>query len=214
MKNNGNLKNSLVLQSFAPLFFLLFIKHFYCQMPKLAVAFFKGVSSDFSATITRVWEHPMFWDMLIVLISTAWIIATIIIGLGFCGMQHAGFRSAGEMIVISEEKNDVGITFLVSFVFPLLVDDVTSLRDFLFFASMLTIVVLLLIRSNLFYQNPILSFLGYRIYRFKFSNPASDIQQSQKDKEFIGITHGKPICIEAAIKRKYIADDVFMIYND
>ena len=119
----------------------------------------------------------------------------------------------GENVVVSDDKKDAGISFLVTFVLPLLVDEVTGLREFIFFLTMLTMVLCLLIRSNLFYQNPLLTLLGYRICTFKVIDPAKDLQPYAK-MELIGITRGKPISHEAPIKRKYIADNVFLIYND
>lgn len=53
--------------------------------------------------------------------------------------------------------------------------------------------------------------MRYRTFSFKFLNPNRDIKYP--DKIYIGITHGKQITEEAVIKRKYISDDVFVIYN-
>lgn len=73
-------------------------------------------------------------------------------------------------------------------------------------------VIALLINSNTFYQNPVLSAMKYRTFTFKFVNPASDINHSNRI--YVGITHGVPIVEDAVIKRKYISDGVFLIYND
>ena len=213
MKENINLKRSLILQSFAPLFLLLFIKHFYFRMPILVTKFFECLRVSGIVAVSKAVNHPLFWDLLISAICLIWFLVTLCIWIGFRDLQKAGFRSAGENIVVSEEKRDVGISFLVSFVLPLLVDDVSNLRAFIFFSVMLIMVIGLLIRSNLFYQNPILTLLGYKVCSFKFVDPAKDVEEFAY-KEFIGITLGKPITADAAIKRKYIADDVFMIFND
>jgi hypothetical protein len=73
-------------------------------------------------------------------------------------------------------------------------------------------VIMLLSRSNTFYQNPVLAAMKYRTFSFKFLNPDNDI--INPDRIYIGITNGKPIAEEAVIKRKYISDGVFVIYND
>ena len=213
MKENPSLKKSLVLQSFSPLFFLLLIKHIYWRMPALIAEFFSALRIDVLKAVQHATEHPLFWDMVIVAISLLWLVMTVLVVFGFRGIQHSGFVSRGENIVVCDDKKDVGISFLVSFVLPLLVDEVTGMREFIFFMTMLVLVLRLLIRSNLFYQNPILTLLGYRVCTFKVLNPAQDLQP-YTDKEFIGITHGKPVAHETPIKRKYIADDVFLIYND
>ena len=46
----------------------------------------------------------------------------------FKSMQMSGFVDAGEEIVIEEEITDSGITFFMTFVLPLLLDDVETLR--------------------------------------------------------------------------------------
>lgn len=213
LKENPALKKSLVLQSFAPLFFLLLIKHAYLRMPMLIVKFFTVLRSDGLQAIKFAIDHPLLWDLVIVSISLCWLFLTALVVFGFKGIQSSGFISNGENVVVSEEKRDVGISFLVSFVLPLLVDEVMCIRDFFFFSTMLVLVLCLLIRSNLFYQNPILTLLGYRVCSFKVIDPAADLLPYE-GKEFIGITYGKPITDQAPIKRKYIADDVFLIYND
>lgn len=191
MKENISLKRSLILQSFAPLFILLFIKHFYFCMPSLFLIFVKSLKYHRVLAFKMAFEHPLFWDAVLASISAGWLILTLIISLGFRGIQNSGFASKGENIVVSENKSDVGISFLVSFVLPLLVDEVASLRDFIFFLVLLAMVIILLTRSNLYYQNPVLSFLGYKVCTFAIVNPAKDVEEFVENKEFIGITRGK-----------------------
>lgn len=214
MKENLSLKKSLILQSFAPLFILLFIKHFHFSMPGLIINFIRCLKKLGFQAVEVAITHPRFWDLVLTLISAGWLLATICIMLGFSSIQKAGFISKGESITLVEEKSDVGITFLVSFVLPLLVDDVTCLRNFLFFTTLMCMVINLLVRSNLYYQNPILSLFGYKVCTFQITNPGSDIREFAIQRSFIGITRGKRVSDKATIKRKYIADDVFMIYND
>lgn len=80
------------------------------------------------------------------------------------------------------------------------------------FLLLLSTVIVVLIDSDTFYQNPVLSVMKYRMFTFKFVNPASDIKHSNR--VYVGITHGAPIADDAVIKRKYISDGVFLIYND
>ena len=54
--------------------------------------------------------------------------------------------------------------------------------------------------------------MKYRTFTFKFVNPASDINHSERI--YVGITKGVPIEENAVIKRKYISGGVFLIYND
>ena len=101
---------------------------------------------------------------------------------------------------------------MASFVLPLLFDDVGTLNGFIVFGLLLIMMVILLVKSNLFYQNPVLTILGYRVFEFQFVNPYFDIEK--ENKTYIGITKGKMITEKATIRRKPIADDVFIIFNE
>jgi hypothetical protein len=209
---NLNLKRSFVIQSFAPLFLLLTIKHLDLELYfELIGKFIKIISKEGTEAFVIAIHHPSFGGFVISLIGLAWLVCAILIALGFNGMQNSGFKLAGEQIIIDEINNDNGATFLVTYVLPLLTDDVASLRGLTVFLTMLIMVIMLLSRSNTFYQNPVLAAMKYRTFSFKFMNPDSDITNA--DKVYIGITRGSPISEEIVIKRKYISDGVFVIYN-
>lgn len=210
---NLNLKKCLVMQSFAPLFLLLFIKHFELSLySKLVHRFFELLFNTGIRAFSVAINHVSFGGFVISIISTIWLIITIAIALGFTGMQKAGFRSTGEKIIIEDSPNDSGATFLVTYVLPLLTDDVESVRGLIVFLMMLIMIVLLLTRSNIFYQNPVLSAMKYRTFSFKFLNPSNDI--AYPERTYIGITYKTSIAEDAVIKRKYISDGVFVVYND
>lgn len=212
-KENLSLKRSLVFQSFAPLFLLLTIKHLDFNAYWLLICKFIGTfAKDGLGAFGVAIKNAVFGGFVISTIGIVWLFMTIIIAFGFNGMQKAGFKSAGEQIIIEEAPNDSGATFLVTYVLPLLTDDLDSIRGLIVFLTMLIMVITLLTSSNTFYQNPVLSAMKYRTFSFKFKNPDTDIRHP--DKIYIGITHGTPIAEEAVIKRKYISDGVFVIYND
>ena len=52
----------------------------------------------------------------------------------------------------------------------------------------------------MFYQNPILTLLGYKVCVFKVLDPALDLQP-YANREFIGITYGRPITDQVPIER-------------
>lgn len=213
MSENLNLKKSLVMQSFAPLFLLLIIKYLDINVyTKLAISFFQILVEEGPVAFNIAISHDLFGGFVVSLIGVIWIFSTIIIALGFNGIQKAGFKSAGERVIIDNITNDNGATFLVTYVLPLLTDDLSSFRGLIVFLTMLIMVIMLLSRSNTFYQNPVLAAMRYRTFSFKFLNPDNDIKYP--DKIYIGITQGKSITEEATIKRKYISDDVFVVYNE
>ena len=212
-KENLNLKRSLVLQAFAPLFLLLTIKHLDVVLHwNLIVKFLHACKTIRIDTIRTSVHHPSFGGFVVSVIGVIWLIVTIAIAMGFDGMQKSGFKSAGEKIVIDDSPNDGSATFLVTYVLPLLTDDVETIRGLIVFLTMLAMVILLLTHSNTFYQNPVLAAMKYRTFTFKFMNPANDI--TYPERTYIGITHGVGITEGAVIKRKYISDGVFVVYND
>lgn len=209
MQEDKKLKFFLVLQSFFPLFLLILIQHI--GHWDLVWRFIIGIIHCDWSVFGKMVKSPALGDVVISLFSILWIVITVIVVIGFDNFQNSSFASHGETIIIESEKKDSGVTFLVTFVLPLLVDDVATLRGFLFFGTLLVMVILLFIRSDLFYQNPVLAALHYRVYEFKFCTPYTDVEEN---KNYIGMTRYKLPSEQVAIKRKYIADNVFIIYNE
>jgi len=209
MQEDKKLKRFLVLQSFCPLFLLILIQH--VGHKDLIFRFFGGIIHGDWSVIGRAWKSSFLGDVVITALCIAWLLITAFVTLGFKNLQSSGYDHHGEMIAIGSEKKDSGVTFFVTFVFPLLVDDVSTPRRFIFFIVLLTMVIILLMRSDLFYQNPVLAALRYKTYEFQFVTPYQDVQEK---KTYIGLSKGGLPFEGAAIKRKYISDDVFLIYND
>ena len=209
LKEDKKLKLLLVLQSFCPLFLLIFIK--YVGNGELVFRFFAGLCHCDWSVIGKACKSSSLGNVVITALCVAWFLITAIVALGFKKLQSGGYDHNGEMIVIGSEKKDSGVTFLVTFILPLLVEDVSTLREFTFFIVLLAMVILLLMRSDLFYQNPVLVALKYKTYEFQFVNPYKDVREN---KTYIGLSKGDIPSDKEIIKRKYIADDVFLIYND
>lgn len=207
------LKRSLVLQSFAPLFVLLAIIFFNpTKFWHLTVSFVKLFSDKGMVAVTTVVANKNFGSFLVFMISLMWLLVTFIVAIEFKEMQKSGFRSAGEKILIVGSPDTGNGIFLVNYILPLMINDVSSVKKLLFFLLLLSTVIVVLIDSDTFYQNPVLSAMKYRTFTFKFVNPTSDIKHSNRI--YVGITHGAPIAEDAVIKRKYISDGVFLVYND
>lgn len=210
LKDDRKLKVYLVLQSFCPLFILLLIRHIGAY-GSLIIKFIKGPFWGEGSVWKKVCDCDVLGDVVITAICITWLIGTIIVGLGFKNLQHVGYDHYGETIIVKEEKKDSGVNFLVSFVLPLLMDDVTTFRGFLFFALLLSMVICLVMRTDMFYQNPVLAALKYKVYTFQFNNPYNDVDENR---EYIGITKGNIPDSKVNIKRRYIADGVFIITDD
>lgn len=212
-KDNLTLKRSLILQSFAPLFLLLTIKHLNISLyGNLILKFIDACKTIGIGVFNVVIHHSALGGFIVSILGIVWLIVTVIIALGFNGIQRSGFISAGEKIKIEDSPSDGGATFLVTYVLPLLTDNVDSIRGLIVFLTMLAMVILLLTHSNTFYQNPVLSAMKYKTFSFEFLNPSSDI--THPERVYIGITRSITIAEDTIIKRKYISDGVFVIYND
>ncbi len=202
------LKRFLVLQSFAPLFILLLIKHF--VDPILILRFFQQVFHNPATVLAKATHHAEFGNLLISAMCITWMLLTLLVSRGFKDLQNYGLVAHGESIILVEQKQDSSLTFLMTFILPLLVDNVDTIRGFVFFVALLLMVMILLMKSNLFYQNPVLAVLGYKVYAFKVLDPSADLDE---DKVYIGLTKGNGVTDKAVIKRKHIADDVYLVYN-
>lgn len=211
-QENIALKKCFIIQSFAPLFLLLTIKYLNLEYYLYLIRkFFDCLISNGLIAIKYAVNNPHFGGLVVSILGIIWMLLAIAIALGFKGVQKAGFKSVGERIIIEDSPNDSGATFLVTYVMPLITDDIESLRGLIVFGTMLIMVILLLSRSNTFYQNPVLVAMKYRSFSFKFIDPDKDI--AFPDKIYIGITRGMAVEENSIIKRKYISDGVFVIYN-
>lgn len=213
MKSNLRIKRSLIIQSFAPLFLLLMIKHWnLCLYVTLIKKFLCEITQSIYSALDKTIHHAEFGNFFVFTLGVVWVVIAISIALGFRGIHSSGFTSAGEKIIVADTETEGSAVFLVTYVLPLFTDDVSTWNRLIVFLLMLIMVIVLLNNSKNFYQNPILTILKYKTYSFKFLNPETDIENPES--EYICITRGKGISEEATIKRKYIADGVFLIYND
>lgn len=153
-------------------------------------------------------KHDELLTYIVVLICIVWITLSIIAYLYFEHFQTAGFQEDDEM-EIKHYTTDTGLGFFMTFILPLVLDDLGNLRGFSVFIVLILLVIILMSRTNLYYQNPVLIILGYTTFSFEIKNPQDE---RMKNKDYIGITKGK-IDSDRVIKYQHIADDVFVIHN-
>ncbi|HKM04991.1 MAG TPA: hypothetical protein VJZ04_10500 [Lachnospiraceae bacterium] len=208
-EENLELKKKLILQSFLPLFILILIKYFDYRAIVSAIHFIQHLSRGEFAIIFNIWGNQFVLLFVVMVVSIIWIFSGIIAIWQFKNVQTSGFVDAGEKIDIDEELTDSGITFFVSFVLPLLIDDIGSIQGFLVFSGILGLVILLMWKTNLYYQNPVLTILGYKVYKFHFINPS---RNGCKEKEYIAVCKSK-LVKEKIVEWKYISDNVCVMYN-
>ena len=212
---NTKLKCGLITQSLSPVFVLLVIRHFHSEYLHLSMRFFTRLLKEPCMAASTAWNHEMLGEMILFLLGIVWIIRSALYIPAFAGTQDHGFHSHGEQIVSVEEKRDAAASFLMTFILPLLIDELTTPQYWISYLMVIGVVFAVLYQSNLYYQSPVLAILKYHVYEFKVMNPVeTDREGFKHDKTYIGITRGRGITDDAVIKWKKISDDVFLIYNE
>lgn len=212
---NLKLKRGLITQSLSPVFVLLVIRHFHCEYTHLICRFFDYLLKDPCMAMTTAWCHEMLGELLIFFIGILWIIRSLLYIPAFAGTQNHGFHSHGEQTISVEEKRDAAASFLMTFILPLLIDELTTPQYWISYLLVIVVVYAVLYQSNLYYQSPVLAILKYHVNEFKVLNPdETDPEGFKNEKIYIGITRGNGLTDDAVIKWKKIADDVYLIYNE
>lgn len=210
MRENLQLKKSLIIQSFAPLFFILLIKYFKIEILHLLGIFFSTVTTSPSITVRKAIQHSLFINTILEMICLIWIIYSVLGILKFNHYQTKNFESQGESLTDIKKIENTSMSFFMTYILPLTLDNLDTFNGLLVFFSLLGIIFILMWKTNLYYQNPILTILGYDIFSFQFETTQIIAYQ---DKHFIGITR-EIICENKSIKRQKIADNVFLIYKE
>ena len=210
MNDNLSLKRTLIMQSFAPLFFILFIKYFDLAIFKLLKMFCINCICSPKETFIKAITHPLFITFLLEIFCLLWVIYSIYGIKKFTVSQRAEFISEGESLINIEKLSDSGVTFFMTYVLPMAMDDLNTIRGIIVFIILITMLFALMWKTNLYYQNPVLTILGYEVFSFRFETTQLD---RYKNKECIGITRGN-IEIGYTIKRKKISDNVFLVYEN
>ena len=211
MTNNLHLKRGLIIQSLSPVFFLLIIRHLHLDYWHLVCRFLSCIAISPGETIMKAFMHPRFGELLVVICGFILCFDSVISIPAFKGVQEAGFESHGEMVNVIGEQKDAAASFLMTFILPLLIDELGSPQYWVSYVFLIAVVCAVLCQSNLYYQSPVLAIFGYRVFKFKVLNPADRLEENR---EYIGITKKNMITEEAAIIWKHISDDVFLVYNE
>ena len=210
VESNPSMKRILIMQSFAPLFLILFVKYFDVELLHLTVLFIKKFSAMPEKTWMKAVRHPLFITMLLEMFCLLWILYSFYGIRRFSMSQRYNFTSAGEALTGITKISDSGVTFFMTYVLPMALDDLNTFRGTVVFGILMAMLFLLMWKTNLYYQNPVLTVLGYEVFTFEFETTLMD---EYRGKECIGITRGT-VEKNHSIKRKLITDNVFLIYED
>ena len=204
MKENKYLKWLLIVQSFLPLFFLVIIRWFSKARVKLVHKFVSElVRGNFKAIGTALNHSEIYATILLCFCAIMFMF-----GLGiyffFKKSQSFGFQEEEKKIVIDADVTENSVAFFVTYITPLVLDDIDESRGFFSFITIAALLILLMRNTNLYYQNPFLTILGYRSFYFHF-----DGEEGLGD---VAITRGD-FDASKLIKRKRISDNVYLVYN-
>lgn len=210
MPDNISMKKKLIMQSFMPLFLILFIKYYDVKLIDISIRFFAQLIKTPKQAIIDVVNDDLFITLLFELFCLIWIIYSLYSIVVFSEIQRANFVSQGESLIDIEKLQDSGIGFFMTYVLPMAMDDLNTKRGLVIFVILIIMLFRLMWKTNLYYQNPILTILGYEVFSFRFDTTMNEAYQNR---ECIGITRGN-VRSEQSIKRQKISDNVFLIYED
>lgn len=212
MTENVSMKRALIMQSFAPLFLILFVKYFDYNLFYLCNKFFRIFLKKPDLAFIKSLGHPLFVTAILEIFCLLWIVYSLYSIRSFEKNQRFNFISEGELLINIQKISDSGVTFFMTYVLPMAMDDLNTWRGIIVFVILMAILFSLMWKTNLYYQNPVLTVLGYEIFSFEFETTQA---KEYKEKECIGITRGAgAVDSEHSIKRQHISDNVFLVYRD
>ena len=204
MKENKYLKWLLIVQSFLPLFFLVIIRCYSKSRRRMILDFLLELLHGNFEIIGTSLKHPEIFATSLLCFCTVMFVFGLFIYLFFKKNQSFGFQEEGKKIVIDADVTENSVTFFVTYITPLVLDDIDEGRGFFSFTTIVALLILLMRNTNLYYQNPFLTILGYRSFYFHF--------EGEDGMGNIAITRNK-FDTSKLIKRKRISDNVYLVYN-
>lgn len=167
-KSNKHLKAKLLIQSLSPMTLLAFLKN----CPKSLLAYLGLFPASFPMRdgvplpfIAYFLEN--FWLILLLALCLLWTLAGICSVLPLFAFGYTGKEGSYDITGI-KENSEASLSFLLTFILPLVTSWQSSRREMLLFVLLLLGIILLLWRTNLFYDNPVMTILGYHVYQFSF----------------------------------------------
>lgn len=208
-RENKKLKWKLIIQSFFPLSLLVIIKNLTPEILQNLINFFRKLFRGKISVLLDLYDNPHTWIFLVILIFLLVAISGYIAIWQFKEVQFSGFTDAGEKVKIEEEITDSGITFFMTYVLSFMNNDIGSYNGFIVYIGIISLVIIFMAKTNLYYKNPILSLLGYKLYKIKFINPSLN---ECIDKQFIAVCRNG-LDEDKIVKWKYISDNICIMYN-
>ena len=192
-----SLKRKLMLQSLSPLALLTIIRNFSFKLPKGKIITQNELLNAF------ITENRIL--IIVMVVCFIWLIAAIASFFSFSVFRWTDKISGYEIHHIVE-KEDASLNFFMTMIIPLLIDDVYTIQGALTFAIIVILMCALLERTNLFYANPVLALLGYRVYSFSFKS-----NKENGEDTCIGVVKGRLKNACSSVEFKPIMGNVFYV---
>ena len=205
MKENKYLKSLLIQQSFLPLYLLIIIRCCSANRFHLIINFFSELFQGNFGVIGTALHHSEVFGTFLLCFSLLFFVFSLGIYFLFKKNQTFGFHEETKKIVKGADMTENSIVFFVTYITPFVLDDISQFGGFFSFITIVVLLFMLMHKTNIYYQNPFLTLLGYKTFYFHF--------EGEEDGEpMIAITRGE-IDPSKIIKRKRIADNVYLVYN-
>lgn len=149
------MKSLLLIQSLSPIALLMLLK---------------------IVPFSEIWDKPKtFWAYLsnnlcfsvLFVLFVVWLLLSVFGWVYIRSFNKIEFEKKDVSISKLEEDKESGLNFFMTFLLPLVIDDVAAINGFLVFICLFVGVIVLLAKTTLFYKNPVLILLGYRMFNFK-----------------------------------------------
>lgn len=187
------LKKRLMILSLSPLALLTIIRNFSFDMPP-----------DNAEKYIQSFVAQNKVLLVVFILCSVWILMAAFSFISLLAFKWTDKHSGYDIKNVNEIE-DASLNFFMTMIIPLLIDDVGSIQGAITFFIIVIMMRALLEKTSLFYANPVLAILDYRVYSFSFQE-----NEDYKDGEYIGISY-KRISKCATIEYKEISDGVFYI---
>ncbi len=185
-----------MLQSLSPLALLTIIRNFSFQKPPADI--------DSSVLYWGAFFRLNMVLIIVFLLCAVWIIAAAWSFVSFSAFKWTD-KKKGYLLKSYEEKEDASLNFFMTMIIPLLIDDVGTIQGAATFFIIVVMMCALLNRTTLYYANPVLAILGYRVYEIQFQ------ENKDFDGKCIGVVKGKFPDNLGSIEYKTITENVLYV---
>jgi hypothetical protein len=117
-------------------------------------------------------EFLGFWRIISINIVPLVSLMVILFGLLFCARFNHKVSGAGSIPVEISSVKDLNyehLTFLTTYIVPLICFNLSSVRYLVTLAVLLVVIGIIYVRTDRFYANPTLALLGFRLYSAKMT---------------------------------------------